>query len=814
MGPPPLPQLDAARTSYFPPPSKERPAPVVYPGASSDDSISSVASSTSSSSTSTVACMQLPPPHPYSALVYTPPTRNKDDFIDDEELLGKWFLGLGLAPGEEGLGGVSVDRSAGGVSPEESGVLSLGSATAPPLYPIPRSPATRFSGTPSLGGPPRHTSLPAIVTSANAAIGLDMPSPIASPFSSSVNANSITGSALSVTPDVSPGQSPVLPPFPQPGTSASTITSTARTYPPTPAFCPSSSRSPTSISSRTSLSHSSAYASAASMCRSGSSASAPAGPASAAPCPASLPPWQTRLPSPTTSSARPGSAGTSSTTASSTRPWVFDSDASSVCSANSSGWSSGNGGGAPVKSGSAAATAMGAGAPRRERRVTEDGEEYEVDEGGEVFKAQGDVEFLDHRPEPPGAKLSINRDDPSTVVLKVTLPGFSLDNITVAMRRGHKIHIVADSYGENGGHFEKLIHLGSDVSSMAPRAEFNGTDLNVYIQRRPSRPSSSTSSSGAGAPAFDPAGLLSSPGSTLSSPASSALDHRRPSIASSLASVWSDASSTTASNPVAAVIAPYPLSPSLEYPSAFPAQNVVEEELPPPCTVKAGSLDPLDSERKKKSRSLTGPEGAKAAAKAAREEAASRAKEEAKKLPSTAKGGRRLPFRRTKEGSDGSKDGGRASSPKNRTVDLRPPDGGGGAPVERNGTIKASSASSRSISPLPMASSSSSSAASFSSAATSPSTSPASPHYHKSRTLPPATMALHSSSSFPSILPNLSGRPKLRAENLTIRPLDGGSFTKEAERWAAAGEDEGDRVSDGGSSTPREEQGMRFTPVA
>ena len=47
--------------------------------------------------------------------------------------------------------------------------------------------------------------------------------------------------------------------------------------------------------------------------------------------------------------------------------------------------------------------------------------------------------------------MSINRDSPTQVVLKVVLPGFSLENITVAMRRGHKVHIVADSYGENGG---------------------------------------------------------------------------------------------------------------------------------------------------------------------------------------------------------------------------------------------------------------------------------------------------------------------------------------------------------------------------
>ncbi|ORY47586.1 hypothetical protein BCR35DRAFT_257018, partial [Leucosporidium creatinivorum] len=73
---------------------------------------------------------------------------------------------------------------------------------------------------------------------------------------------------------------------------------------------------------------------------------------------------------------------------------------------------------------------------------------------------------------------------PTVVVLHVTLPGFSLDNITVAMRRGHKVHIVADSYGAEGGHFEKLVSLGSGVSSAAPRAEFDGVCLKVYVQRR------------------------------------------------------------------------------------------------------------------------------------------------------------------------------------------------------------------------------------------------------------------------------------------------------------------------------------------
>ncbi|TNY18967.1 hypothetical protein DMC30DRAFT_338715, partial [Rhodotorula diobovata] len=91
---------------------------------------------------------------------------------------------------------------------------------------------------------------------------------------------------------------------------------------------------------------------------------------------------------------------------------------------------------------------------------------------------------LDDRPEPPNTSLDIDRSDPSQVIVRVCLPGFSLENITVAMRRGHKVHIVADSYGETGGHYEKLVTLGSDVSSAAPRAEFDGTLLRIFIHRR------------------------------------------------------------------------------------------------------------------------------------------------------------------------------------------------------------------------------------------------------------------------------------------------------------------------------------------
>lgn len=185
--------------------------------------------------------------------------------------------------------------------------------------------------------------------------------------------------------------------------------------------------------------------------------------------------------------------------------------------------------------------------------------------------------------------MSINRDSPTQVVLKVVLPGFSLENITVAMRRGHKVHIVADSYGENGGHFEKLVSLGSDVISAAPRAEFNGTELSVFVQRR----KSSTS--------VPPVSL-------------SVVTSTSPPLLSG-----SPSSSTS-------------LSPNLSS----------DETTDSPIFTRSTENSLLHRSAKM----MTGPEGAKAAAKLAREEATSRAKEAAKSLPTAI---RKVPFAEEKK---------------------------------------------------------------------------------------------------------------------------------------------------------------------
>ncbi|GAA5993680.1 hypothetical protein JCM5350_003026 [Sporobolomyces pararoseus] len=841
-----------ASEDHFPLPLLKRPTPPI--GSSSDDSISTVATD----STVHTDIFPLTFPHlassPYSGLVYTPPVREKDQFIDDEGLLSKRFDGLGIEERAEAESTATKYGDYGGrdgTGSGDPGRRDSGPSSAFASFAFPPS------NQPS--GPLRHTSLPAIVTSATPLVGFSATSPIDQspaatflpPYPTS-SAALLSGSAISSTPDGSPGQSPTLSNSPLPATAEATTFRVSPRHQPFHQRAATTSSGSSSVSPRTSTSHH-----LSGMARSGSTPNT-AFPSSSSSSSSSFlqspvarsasynPPWAVA-----SAGNRPGSAGTTSTTGTSTscRPWVFDSDASSVCSANSAGWSSGGGSG-NLQSGSMTKTGSLSGVIR-ERRMTEDGEEFELDEGGEVFKPESDVEFLDHRPEPPGAKLSINRDDPQQVVLKVTLPGFSLDNITVAMRRGHKVHIVADSYGEAGGHFEKLIHLGSDVSSTAPRAEFNGTDLNVYIQRRPSRPSSSASTAGGSTAALPPFGALpraipGSPSSTFSSPD---LDSRRPSsIASSFASAWSLSENGSSQHSQRdSISAPYPLSPSLEYPTLEAGHSDERRRSIDlqPHTVVAPPLSRIEAEsRKSKSKCLTGPEGAKAAAKAAREEAAMRAKEEAKKLPSSARGGRRLPFRRQKEdgtfsGSSGSAGEGSAGegsgSGTNEDEPIKPSrddfvkkdsfphalppveERQGG--IERNGTIKASS---RSSSPLPPPSTyidSSTSSSDFSSSASSATSSSvssgASSPNHSPPRIDPRPLPLFTNPSNPQ---NTHPRPKMREGNLTLRAPDGSSFVTQAQhQWASrpsatSSGNESEMEGEGDSLTPRWEQtGMKFT---
>ncbi|BGP41926.1 hypothetical protein JCM10450v2_006002 [Rhodotorula kratochvilovae] len=622
-------------------------------------------------------------------------------------------------------------------------------------------------------------ALPAIVTASSPSAGLAAASPLAG----------ASHSAFSSSPAMSPSVSI----FPQPSTSAATIRS------PAPSSVPHRPSSTHSLSSPAIPAHYPAASASASsgMSRgcSSSSASPPrashAGPTAHAYAHA----------------PRPSSAdtfSTSSTRSSTGRPWVFDSDASSVCSATSCT--------------SASAAPMGAG----EKRVmlTEDGREELVEEGGEVYKPQGDY-FLDDRPEPPNTMLEIDRSEPTHVIVRVRLPGFSLENITVAMRRGHKVHIVADSYGEHGGHYEKLVMLGSDISSAAPRAEFDGTLLRIFIQRRPSRPSSAVSIPGQVAPAPFGApyafGAPASPAASFSPDLSGFADHaRRPSLASSLASAWSTDSAGGA------------LSPPLDTHAfaAPPADAFDAEALPPPCTARAGP--PPDQKR---ARCLIGPEGARAAAKAAREEAAKRAREEVKNLPKEARGGRKLPFRRQKEeggaidGASGSGSSGGSGS-SSEAVSSSATSGScspvtsesslaSGAGVDRAGTIKASRAASPMQVSAPPALSHHSSGGSTvpGDAATSRALESASTQLSAHLERHPDAAAPPTSSASPS-----PTRPKFRGNNLTLRPFDRAQSFVEAVTAAAAaaeGASSPSASSDGGGTTPRrEDRTMRFTPFS
>lgn len=241
------------------------------------------------------------------------------------------------------------------------------------------------------------------------------------------------------------------------------------------------------------------------------------------------------------------------------------------------------------------------------------------------------------------------------------------------------------------GHFEKLISLGPDVSSSAPRAEFNGTDLSVFVQRRPSKHNGST-------------GPTPIPGTTqppLSSPES----------------IGSPSSSSISSL----------TSPSLD-------GSVQDEEEPPIVTRSTGPLDGS----KRSGRTLTGREGAKAAARAARDEAMLRAKEAAKALP---KVGRRIQFRKDKDTITPSSSPATSGAPTLAPIDTNAPSSSppkGLTPhLERNNTVKAR-----------------------------PSPSSRSPSPSASSLEPPA---IESSSTSPS-----PSRPKFR-NNLTLRPQEPGT---------------------------------------
>ncbi|WVQ85031.1 hypothetical protein IAT38_007195 [Cryptococcus sp. DSM 104549] len=69
--------------------------------------------------------------------------------------------------------------------------------------------------------------------------------------------------------------------------------------------------------------------------------------------------------------------------------------------------------------------------------------------------------------------------------IMVWLPGFSIDNITIATRGTRTIHIVADQWDE-GDHAQWDIKLGEDANLKSVNAKFTGKELRVTVAREQS----------------------------------------------------------------------------------------------------------------------------------------------------------------------------------------------------------------------------------------------------------------------------------------------------------------------------------------
>ncbi|KIM45288.1 hypothetical protein M413DRAFT_66521 [Hebeloma cylindrosporum] len=95
------------------------------------------------------------------------------------------------------------------------------------------------------------------------------------------------------------------------------------------------------------------------------------------------------------------------------------------------------------------------------------------------------VPFLSHAPPPPDSWIQVETT-PTEYRLHVRLPGFSREGITLATKRRRILHVVADRWGEGGGHFERRISFGYDADLVHVRAEFDGVMLKIIIPRRAS----------------------------------------------------------------------------------------------------------------------------------------------------------------------------------------------------------------------------------------------------------------------------------------------------------------------------------------
>ncbi|KAH9176397.1 hypothetical protein EDB89DRAFT_1846514 [Lactarius sanguifluus] len=91
--------------------------------------------------------------------------------------------------------------------------------------------------------------------------------------------------------------------------------------------------------------------------------------------------------------------------------------------------------------------------------------------------------FLSDAPPPADSWIAVETS-PGEYRLIARLPGFRRDAITLAARRRRVLHVVADSWEPDGGHFERRISFGYDADLGRVRAEFDGEILRVIVPRR------------------------------------------------------------------------------------------------------------------------------------------------------------------------------------------------------------------------------------------------------------------------------------------------------------------------------------------
>ncbi|KAF8197864.1 hypothetical protein BJ912DRAFT_846085 [Pholiota molesta] len=108
---------------------------------------------------------------------------------------------------------------------------------------------------------------------------------------------------------------------------------------------------------------------------------------------------------------------------------------------------------------------------------------HDVTEASEVHNRAPYMPFLSHVLPPPDSWIQVESTH-SEYKLLVRLPGFSREGITLASKRRRILHIVADSWENGGGHFERRISFGYDADLAQVRAEFDGVMLRIAIPRR------------------------------------------------------------------------------------------------------------------------------------------------------------------------------------------------------------------------------------------------------------------------------------------------------------------------------------------